>query len=115
MVAAKTRKRLGVWQFVMSAIPFLLSGYDALDHGKVAFGILNILVALANLASIRFIKKRAAETNIVLMLLNSGVAALVTRDYYLAGKKGLPYAWAAVTVAYFIAAVMVWRKAKQGK
>ena len=100
---------------LIGAIPFLATGIDALVHGKVFFGTVNVAMAAANLLALRFAEKTPAHTQGVLFVLNALVAWVVGWDYYLAGKKGLPYAWLVVGFFYSIAALVVVTKKPRNK
>ena len=80
-------------------------------NGKLAFGAINLAMALANLLATRFVERAPRSTNGILLFCNALVAWVVGYDYLLQGKKGLPYAWLVVGILYLIGSVVFWRKA----
>ncbi len=98
---------------LIGAFPFLLAGIDALAGGKPLLGAANLLMAATNLLALRFIGKTPDMTSLWIHLANAALACAVGYDYFLEGKKGLPWAWAVATAAFLVVAAVSYRKARR--
>ncbi len=98
---------------LIGAIPFLLAGIDGLGQGKPLLGVANLLMAATNLLALRFVGEAPEMTGFWIHLANAAVACVVGYDYFLEGKKGLPWAWALAAVAFVVAAVVFYRRARR--
>ena len=92
--------------FLLGAIPFLVAGFQAIQMNQWAFATANLVLASANLAAALLGQRFSAIVNAVIMLLDIGMAALVTVKFYLNDTKSLPYFWAAITVGYLMVFVL---------
>lgn len=114
-LAKEKRQKLAL---AVGAVPFLTAGIDAIGMGDTLFGAVNLAMAVLNLTAIRFLDRYSLQANILLAVLNAFVALLVAHNYDLAGKKGLPYAWLLISIAYLGAAGVMYfragRKIAQG-
>ncbi len=96
---------------VLGALPFLMGGLDGISEGHYAVGVVNVLMAVANLIAARFVDRSPEMTNVVIHCCNAVVAVIVGYDYFLQGKKGLPYAWCVAAVFFLVVAIRGYRRA----
>lgn len=92
--------------FLLGAIPFLLAGFQAIQMNQWAFASANLVLATANLAAALLGQRFSAIVNAAIMLLDIGMAALVTVKFYLNDTRTLPYFWAAITIGYLMVFVL---------
>lgn len=104
------KKRLPL---LIGSIPFLAAGLDGIAQEKFLFGLINLSMAAANLVALRFVDSTPKFTNSVLFLGNALVSWMVSYDYFLQGKRGLPYASFVAGLFFLVAAFIFWRKARR--
>ncbi len=86
---------------IIGVIPFLLAGIDSAQQKDVAMAVANFVMVTANLLALRFLADHALRTNVILFILNGFMALVMSWSLFLAGKKGLPYAWIVVACFYW--------------
>jgi hypothetical protein len=93
------QKKLFIFSFFLTAFPLVLAGLDALDQGKMTFGSVYLACGLVYVyLAFNAIRKKLDGNNWI-TLFGTLILLIVTLDYYLQGKKYLPY-------AYFAAALL---------
>lgn len=75
--------------------------------------VVNGTMVTVNLIALRFMSSHSLQTNVILFILNGITGLFVGYSYYLAGKKGLPYAWLVVAFVYWGAAIVFYRRQKK--
>lgn len=95
----ETRIRISL---VIGFITFFIAGLDSLQQGQLILAISNLLFAIVNLASLYFIKEKGSIVNLILLILNAGLAFIVSYGYYSSGKVMLPMVWLIVGLFYIV-------------
>ena len=85
-------KKLFIFSFFITAFPLALAGLDALDQGKIIFGSVYLACGLVYVYLAFVAIKKQLNGNTWLTLFGTLILLIVTLDYYLQGKKYLPYA-----------------------
>lgn len=111
-VLSKSKRKTNL-PLIVGAIPFLITGFDALAQKDILFGAANLMMGFANLIALRLVDKSPAISNAGLFILNSAMSFFVSYKYYLDHKKGLPYAWIMIGLGYIVAAIVVYNKLKR--
>ncbi len=100
---------------LIATIPFLAGGVDSLNQGKSLLGVANLLMAATNLLAFEFAGRTPEMTGVWIHLANAAVACVVGYDYFLAGTRGLHWAWAVAAAAFLVAAAVSWRQARRAE
>lgn len=95
----ETRIRISL---VIGFITFFIAGLDSLQQGQLILAISNLLFAIVNLASLYFIKEKGSIVNLILLILNAGLAFIVSYGYYSSDKVMLPIVWLVVGLFYIV-------------
>jgi hypothetical protein len=95
----ETRIRISL---IIGIITFFIAGLDSLDQGQLILAVSNLLFAIVNLASLYFIKGKESSVSVILLILNAGLAFIVSYGYYSSGKVMLPMAWLLVGLFYIV-------------
>ena len=104
------KKKLFVFSFIMTAFPLILAGMDAVDQGKAAFGTIYLLCGLVY-AYVAFLSmKKDINDNKWISIFGSLILSIVAFDYYLQGKKYLPYAYFAAALLSLTPIFVKWFK-----
>ena len=93
------KKKLFIFSFFMTAFPLVLAGLDALDQGKALFGSVYLACGLVYVYLAFIAVRKQLESNDWLTFFGTLVLLFVALDYFIQGKKYLPY-------AYLLAAVL---------
>jgi len=83
---------------------------DSLQQGQLILAISNLLFAIVNLASLFFIKEKGSIVNLILLILNAGLAFIVSYGYYSSGKMILPIVWLVVGLFYIVLSFKTFKK-----
>ena len=83
----------------MTAFPLVLAGLDALDQGKALFGSVYLACGLVYVYLAFIAVRKQLESNDWLTFFGTLILLIVMLDYFLQGKKYMPY-------AYLVAAVL---------
>lgn len=100
---------------LIGTILFLAGGVDSLSQGKSLLGVANLLMAATNLLAFEFAGKTPEMTGVWIHLANAAVASVVGYDYFLAGTRGLHWAWAVAAAAFVVAAAASYRQARRAE
>ncbi len=92
------KRKLFIFSFFMTAFPLVLAGLDALDQGKVLFGAVYLVCGLIYVYLALVAVKKQLDGNDRLTLFGTLILLIVTFDYFLQGKKYLPYVYLAAAV-----------------
>ncbi len=113
----KRKERLTKIAFFFNGFLFLMGGIGLIGEDKIAFGSIQILAGIINLAMlIRFKNETLKDRlNWLILLMNVIVALSVALDYHWAGKQYIQYAWVLAAVMSVVAMVVQWRRAEIGK
>lgn len=106
-----TRKKINPkFPLLLGVIPFLIAGIDSISLGNNLLAAGNICMVCANIFGIKFVKSNNKLATGVLMILNGMMSVIISYDYYLLGKVGLPYAWLAIALFNFLVAIVFIKK-----
>lgn len=97
---------------MLNALLFFLGAYDAYMQDKTTLFLILVVTALANFFMMLFKGEYKSWLNLFVFLLNSLIAFLLARDYYLSGSHYIHLAWLAAGIVYLIATVYVYRKTR---
>ena len=87
------QKKLYIFSFVMTAFPLILAGTDSLDQDRALFGTIYVLCGLIYVSLGFFALKRDIIDNLWVSVFGSIILMVVAYDYYVQGKRYLPYAY----------------------
>lgn len=96
------KKKLFIFSFIMTSVPLVLAGTDTLDQGKAVFGTIYVLCGLIYASFAFLAMKKDVNDNKWVTLFGSLILLIVALDYFLQGKKYLPYAYLAASVLSLI-------------
>lgn len=113
MTKTKKDKLVLKLPLIIGAFPFLLAGIDSIQQQYIIFGSANLFVAFLNLISLNFVAKHYYPVNIILSICNALLSFFISYNYYLMGKKGLPYAWIIIGIGFIIASIIFFKKIKE--
>lgn len=97
---------------MVNTLLFFLGAYDAFMQDKITLFLILVVTALANLSMMAFKGDYKFWMNLFVFFLNSMIAFLLARDYYLGGSHYIHFAWLGAGVFYLIAAIYFFRKQK---
>jgi|WetSurMetagenome_2_1015567.scaffolds.fasta_scaffold61342_3 hypothetical protein len=104
-----TRIRISL---IVGFVAFFFAGLDSLEQGQLILAVSNLLFAIVNLASLYFIKEKESIVNLILLILNAGLASIVSYSYYSSGKMMLPIVWLVVGLFYIVLSFKTFKKTK---
>jgi len=113
-IEPKKEKRV----LLLNTLLFFLGAYDAYMQDKLTLFLVLVVTALANFFMMLFKGEYKSWLNLFVFLLNSMIAFLLARDYYLGGSNYIHFAWLAAGIVYLIATVYIYRsktKSAQGE
>lgn len=96
------KKKLFVFSYMMTAFPLILAGMDALDQGNAVFGTVYLLCGLVYMSIGYLVFKKEVSDNKWISVFGVVILLIVAYDYYIQGKKYLPYAYLAASVLSLI-------------
>lgn len=92
------KRKLFVFSFFMTAFPLVLAGLDALDQSKTLFGSVYLACGLVYVYLAFVAVRKEISGNHGVTLFGALILLIVMLDYFLQGKKYLPYAYLAAAV-----------------
>ncbi|MEM1093850.1 MAG: hypothetical protein AAGJ10_04545 [Bacteroidota bacterium] len=95
------RRRL---PFLIATLLFVLSAGDAFSQGRVAVGLLSVVVGALNLGAARGRTHLTRYNELGLFLGDAAVALITGLLAWQDGAQGVHYVWFVASAAYFIAA-----------
>jgi hypothetical protein len=95
---------------ILTGISFFASSIDCFENNLIIIGVLSALVAYINIAGSFFVKMHPFNVKIALLLVNAIFAALSSYLYFLSGRDKIQYGWAIVSILYFVAIGVAYRK-----
>jgi|WetSurMetagenome_2_1015567.scaffolds.fasta_scaffold328804_1 hypothetical protein len=95
---------------ILTGISFFASSIDCFENNLIIIGVISALVALINIVGSFFVNKHPFNVKIVLLLVNAIFAAFSSYLYFLAGRDKIQYGWAIVSILYFVAIGVAYRK-----
>ena len=100
---------------ILTGISFFASSIDCFENNLIVIGVLSALVASINIVGSFFVKKHPFNVKISLLLVNAIFAALSSYLYFHAGRDKIQYGWAIVSILYFVAIGVAYRKRLKDK
>jgi len=94
----------------MAFLCFALGAFDNLTRGVWVLGSLQAVVALVNAVPLLTGDRYGRWTELVIHLCDVVVALATAASYYLAGTRGLHYAWLAAAATFVVLTVVQWRR-----
>ena len=95
---------------ILTGISFIASSIDCFENNLTIIGVISALVASINIVASFFVKKHPFIVKIALLLINAIFAGLSSYLYFLAGRDKIQYGWAIVSIVYFVAIGVAYRK-----
>ena len=81
---------------------FLLGAIDAYGNGESVLAGANAVAGVFNVVALRFIARSPRQVQLGLFAVNAVFAFLMCYIAFMAGKKGLPYAWAVAAIVFLV-------------
>lgn len=116
-VAKQTGLKLEKLAHYLAGVVILLKGVDKAEHfGEhpfitLFFFVMGFFILFAT-AKHHYFEKRFKDFKVLMHLCEAITLAVVTWYYFHEGKKYLPYAYLAVTILYFVLAIVAFTKKK---
>jgi len=96
--------------FLIATVLFVLSAGDAFSQGRVAVGLLSVVVGALNLGAARGRTPLTRYNELGLFLGDAAVALVTGLLAWQDGAQGLHYVWFVASAAYLIGAAVRYRK-----
>lgn len=110
---SERKKRLSRFGFILGGILLMMNGVIALGQSQIAFGLIQIILAILNFAMLfNFIKlKSKLKMDDLIFILNSLIALIIAISYIKAGGEYIQYVWILTSIIYIVALLYKKRKA----